>query len=263
MGAPWTLIYVIAPLRSDIDTDLVSFGSCKVWSSSTERSGQRDMLSSATGAVEAVLLAVTQTKCSVILFTDGISSTTDVYLFGQMVAPWGLSVFTVSTDGQDANGTLTPLSQVVSKAQQVRQASWCVTVVVVSDDVACLAAVAQWSLKSGLLVWSTRLLVATRLPLHHLHVLHNTFSITNSMLLITDDLSHPNKVTLYIHLPYWSHGAQALKIGFWTPHRGLALTTSLPLFPDKFANPILVASPDITKPFILHIDASGTGIGVT
>ncbi|KAG7153933.1 Glutamate receptor-like 67, partial [Homarus americanus] len=71
----------------------------------------------------------------------------------------------------------------------LRQVSWCVTVVVVSDDPAFLAAFAEWSLKGRLLVWPTRLLVVTRLPLPELHYLHKLLSTTNSMLLVVQDTS--------------------------------------------------------------------------
>ncbi|KAG7162452.1 putative olfactory ionotropic receptor IR4-like 14, partial [Homarus americanus] len=65
--------------------------------------------------------------------------------------------------------------------------SSCVTVVVVSDGPVFITAFAEWSLKGCLLVWSTRLLVVTRLPLPELQHLHKTFSMTNSMLLVVDD----------------------------------------------------------------------------
>nr|XP_045600070.1 probable glutamate receptor [Procambarus clarkii] len=40
---------------------------------------------------------------------------------------------------------------------------------------------------------------------------------------------------VYLQVPYSPLGAQALKVASWTPQRGLALTSSLPLFPDKFS----------------------------
>ncbi|KAK3892962.1 hypothetical protein Pcinc_003141 [Petrolisthes cinctipes] len=70
--------------------------------------------------------------------------------------------------------------------------SWCVTVVVVSDDLTFLTTFAEWSLKSRLLVWSTRLLVITRLPREDLVLILSsrwTFSMTNAMMLNVDQSS--------------------------------------------------------------------------
>nr|XP_045610233.1 glutamate receptor-like [Procambarus clarkii] len=161
----------------------------------------------------------------------------------------GVTVLELSAVGQDANLTLTQVSKVLGVARQVRQVSWCVMVVVVSDDLAFLAAFAQWSLKGRLLVWSTRLLVVTRLPLHHLQVLHTLLSMTNSMLLVVENDSKSQRCSVYIQLPYSPRGAQALKVASWTPHQDLALTSSLPLFPDKFSrllhHPTLVVAGEV------------------
>ncbi|XP_069171937.1 glutamate receptor U1-like [Procambarus clarkii] len=40
---------------------------------------------------------------------------------------------------------------------------------------------------------------------------------------------------VYLQEPYTPWGAQTLKVASWTPHRGLALTSSLTLFPHKFS----------------------------
>ncbi|XP_071527774.1 uncharacterized protein [Panulirus ornatus] len=116
---------------------------------------------------------------------------------------------------------------------QLSQLSWCVTVVVVSDDPAFLAAFAQWSLKGQLLGWSTRLLAVTRLPLRRLQDLHGTFSMTNSMMLIVYDSHMSTSCSVYIHLPYSPWGTQPLHVAYWTPRKGIVLTTRHQLFPEK------------------------------
>ncbi|KAG7162367.1 Glutamate receptor ionotropic, delta-1-like 14, partial [Homarus americanus] len=131
----------------------------------------------------------------------------------QLVAPgvWRCSRW---QDSQDANVTQAQLSRVVDEARRLRQVSWCVTVVVVSDEPAFLAAFAEWSLKGRLLVWSTRLLVVTRRPLPEVRDLmasHWTFSMMNTMLVILEDaLMQPSffgatvNVTALSYRPYWS-----------------------------------------------------------
>ncbi|XP_069941778.1 glutamate receptor ionotropic, delta-2-like [Cherax quadricarinatus] len=129
----------------------------------------------------------------------------------------------------------------ISEAKRLRQVSWCVTVVVVSDDTVFLAAFAEWSLKGRFLVWSTRLLLVTHLPLQQLQQLHATFSMTNSMLLIIKNTASAVRCSIFIHLPFSLREAKALKIASWTAYHGLTLATNLSLFPDKF-------SPFIEKP---------------
>lgn len=65
--------------------------------------------------------------------------------------------------------------------QQVQQASVCLVMVVMSEDPAFLAAFTKQALEDRLLVWSTKLLTITHIPLHQLQYLQNIFSMTNSM----------------------------------------------------------------------------------
>ncbi|KAK3891098.1 hypothetical protein Pcinc_005001 [Petrolisthes cinctipes] len=58
------------------------------------------------------------------------------------------------------------------------------TVMLVSDDANFLSTFSELALSGRLLMWSTRILILTRLPLHRLDHLRNTLAITNSMLLI-------------------------------------------------------------------------------
>ena len=59
--------------------------------------------------------------------------------------------------------------------------------IVVSDDPAFLVAFALQARKSRLFVWATKLIVVTRRwPKHGLHPLHQTLSLTNSLLVALD-----------------------------------------------------------------------------
>ncbi|KAG7162451.1 Glutamate receptor ionotropic, kainate 4-like 6 [Homarus americanus] len=148
----------------------------------------QDTLTSAREAVKAVLAPETYSTCSVFLFHDGtISSSSAFMMLRQLRASGGVGMFQVPVHNQELNVSLVQLNRAVADARQLLQVSWCVTVVVVSDDPVFLTAFAEWSLKGRLLVWSTRLLVVTLLPLPELQHLHKTFSMTNSMLLVVDD----------------------------------------------------------------------------
>ncbi|XP_045588964.1 glutamate receptor ionotropic, kainate 2-like [Procambarus clarkii] len=187
-------------------------------------------------ALQAVVSSESDSRSSLVFFTDGAYWPTTV--LKEFMAFTRSTVAVTLFEGEfrapRANLTQVHLSW-MTEARRVRQVSWCVTVVVVSDDLAFLTAFAQWSLTGRLLVWSTRLLVVTRLPLHHLHVLHGLLSMTNSMLLVVHGAPVSSRCSVYIQLPYSPRGAQALKVASWTPHQGLALTSSLHLFPDKFS----------------------------
>ncbi|XP_069190851.1 glutamate receptor U1-like [Procambarus clarkii] len=188
------------------------------------------------GVLDAVLSPEHRPRCSVFFITDAASSDpSTIALIRLLRSPGGVGVFTTTADVLHGNVTLQQLPQWISQARKLRQVSWCVSVVVVSDDLTFLATFAQWSLKGRLLVWSTRLLVLTRLPLHHLHILHTLLSNTNSMLIIYEESLDNVRCGVYLQVPYSPLGAQAVKVASWAPQRGLALTSSLPLFPDKFS----------------------------
>nr|XP_053641792.1 glutamate receptor-like [Cherax quadricarinatus] len=151
---------------------------------------------------------------------------------------WGVALFEVTVDSRDANLTQTEISLAVTKAHRLRQVSGCVTVVVVSDDITFLTDFAECSLKGRLLVWSTRLLAVTRLPLLQLQQLmrsHWTFSMMNAVFLVLNEKSNLHSFSMYVNLPYSVSGAKIVEIGAWSKARGLHLL-NLPLFPEKFNN---------------------------
>ncbi|XP_071545437.1 uncharacterized protein [Panulirus ornatus] len=200
---------------------------------SIEMQSNRDTLAAAGGALEETLATLWQPHCCVILILDGRTSASTVYTeIDKLWAPWGVGVLEVAVNTRDAN--LTQLVQMVEEARKLRQLSWCVTVVVVSDDPVFLATFAEWSLKGRLLLWSTRLLVLTRLPLQQLQGLQKTFAMTNAMLLIVEDYLGSLECSVYLHLPYTPEGTQAMRVASWAPRQGLFLTTHLQLFPNKF-----------------------------
>ncbi|XP_069943811.1 probable glutamate receptor [Cherax quadricarinatus] len=182
--------------------------------------------------IRAVLGEESDSRCAVFFFADGSPSTT--YVLRETIypwSPWGVAVFEVTSNIRNANETLVQLITVVAKARRLRRESWCTTVMVMSDDPVFLAVLVEWSLKN-FLVWSTRLLVVTRLSLLHLHHLHEAFSVTNSMLLVVNDGS--KMFSMYTYLPYSLPSDNAILLATWSPQRGLTLATNLPLFPDKF-----------------------------
>ncbi|XP_071535572.1 ionotropic receptor 21a-like [Panulirus ornatus] len=202
--------------------------------------GGRDVLGGSGEAVGAVLRSASQPRCSVILLTDGTFQPHNVFkMVGEVRAPWGVGVFEVAGDGQDDNVTQAQFSQVVGQARLLRQVSWCVTVVVVSDDPAFLTSFSEWSLKRRLLAWSTRLLVVTRLPLPELKNLlssHWTYSMMNTMFLRHADTTSNIRCVVYCHIPYSPRGAETVTVASWSPDQGLTISPQQNLFPEKFTN---------------------------
>ncbi|XP_069939957.1 probable glutamate receptor [Cherax quadricarinatus] len=184
-------------------------------------------------AIRSVLGEESDPRCTIFIIEDGSGSASFVFTDFHFWSPCGVGVYKMTRDG-NTNVTRAQLSWVVHQARQLRQVSWCVTVVVVSDDSAFLADVTKWGVKGSLLAWSTKLLIVTRLPLPQLHQIYSTFSMTNSMLLIVEDILKMLRCSVYIYLPYSSARDSAIRLAIWSPQHGLTLTTSLPVFPDKY-----------------------------
>ncbi|XP_071536191.1 LOW QUALITY PROTEIN: probable glutamate receptor [Panulirus ornatus] len=224
-----------------------------------------DTLAAAGEAIDDVLAPVSQSQSSVILILDGNTSANTVFAeMGKLRAPWGVGVLEVVTTSQDALVTEDQFSQAVAEARTLRQLSRCVTVVVVSDDPAFLTSFAKWSLKGRLLAWSTRLLAVTRLPLPELQDLHSTFSVANTMLLIAEDTREYIRqgCKVYVYLPHNPQGVEPLLVASWTHRRRLIFTTSLQLFPEKFAKftygPTLVVAAEMFSPHLLLVQEKTT-----
>ncbi|XP_042232877.1 uncharacterized protein LOC121873406, partial [Homarus americanus] len=214
---------------------------------------KQDLTSSVLGVIEAVLASVACSNYSVFFLTDGTTSASTVYnLQGHLQVPRGIGVFEVASDGQDNVTIKIQFAHVMSVIHQLRELSSHTIIVVISNDPAFLAAFNEWFLKTRLLVWSTRLLVVTRLPLPKLHHLQRTFSKMNAMLVISSDNDLGN---------ISPREAQALRVASWTPTSGIILASNLPLFPDKFTKfphrPTLLAASE-GNPFnkIIAIEAS-------
>ncbi|XP_069191782.1 probable glutamate receptor [Procambarus clarkii] len=173
----------------------------------------------------------------VIFFID--SSISSVYkIIEHLRIPSGVGVFQAAMNNSDFNRRGNHFSRVMADVKRLRQLSSHTTIVVISDDLSFLAAFVKWSVKGRLLVWSTRLLVLTRLPIQLLQVHYTAFSKMNAMLLIindNDDNTPSIGCNMYVHLPFSPRETQPLWVASWTPSRGLLLTSHLPLFPEKFA----------------------------
>ncbi|XP_042224455.1 ionotropic receptor 93a-like [Homarus americanus] len=199
-------------------------------------------LSVPSGEVEAlrqVLEASSQPQCSLIILTDGTTShLTHHQLMTEMGRSAGVVVLEVDSE-QDHNTTKMMLSHALTQARTMRVLSWCVTVVVVSDSPSFLATFAASSDSGRLLVWTTKMLVVTRVPLPELrHLLHHywVFSMMNTMFLTLADASHDRRCEVHVYLPYSTGGPQVVGVASWTPGRGLSLNTHCTLFPDKYKN---------------------------
>ncbi|KAK3877639.1 hypothetical protein Pcinc_017654 [Petrolisthes cinctipes] len=102
---------------------------------------------------------------------------------------------------------------------QLRLLSWCVTVVVVSDQFSFLTSFATAADDLRLLVWSTRLLVVSRLPLlqlHHLLSSYWAFSMMNTAFLAQRTLQHTQA---------GGGAAQVVRVASWSEGRGLVMGT--------------------------------------
>ncbi|XP_063886436.1 ionotropic receptor 93a-like [Scylla paramamosain] len=124
----------------------------------------------------------------------------------------GVAVFEVGTEEINMNMTHR-LSRLLPLARRVRRLASCTMVVAVSHDPVFLAALAEWSLSSRLLVWTTKMVVVTRLTFLQLRSLlptHWTFSMMNVVFLTLKDQG-PN-ISVYCYLPYGEHGERIVEV---------------------------------------------------
>ncbi|MPC51920.1 hypothetical protein E2C01_045777 [Portunus trituberculatus] len=84
---------------------------------------------------------------------------------------------------RQANDTHKQIILLIKKAHLIAAKTTKVLVLVASDDSNFLSTFAEWSLRSRFLVWTTRLLLFTRLQARTVQHLHETLSMTNSLLL--------------------------------------------------------------------------------
>ncbi|XP_042892352.1 uncharacterized protein LOC122266619 [Penaeus japonicus] len=137
--------------------------------------------------------------------------------FSSYIVPVG--IFEVLPGSSDNSSDESELSDAVAEARKLRKLSPCVTILLLSDDPAFLASFAESSLRGRLLVWATRLLVVTRLPLQELRRLlssHWTFSMMNAMVLNQEE--QPDEATFYgsrvnvTALPYTPHWVEEVVV---------------------------------------------------
>ncbi|XP_069960126.1 ionotropic receptor 21a-like [Cherax quadricarinatus] len=159
-------------------------------------------------AVTGVLQDTWYPSCSVMLLTDPTSSPAQILKeFADAGSPWGVVVLRASKPGQANDTTLTsPLPNLIRYARQVRLLYPCVSLVVLSDDLAFWTSFGDLSLAGRLLVWETRLVCATSLPLETVRVLaaaHWIYAMMNTVILVRETpLTHPPRCIIGIK-PYY------------------------------------------------------------
>ncbi|ROT70076.1 olfactory ionotropic receptor IR4 [Penaeus vannamei] len=144
----------------------------------------------------------------------------------------GVSLFQATSNGSDIDSHL---SRIIEEAKKLRELSWCVSVVVVSDDPAALLTFSERSLQSQFIVWSTRLLVVTHLRLGELSRLHESLSKMNAMVMTLRHEQKHTSCSFYVHMPYSPAGEETVQVASWDSAHGLVLRGHLPVFPEKYS----------------------------
>ncbi|XP_042237961.1 uncharacterized protein LOC121876676 [Homarus americanus] len=125
-------------------------------------------------------------------------------------------------------------------ARKMRDLCWCLTVVVVSDNVTFLSAFAKAADDDRLLVWSTKVLVVTNLlqeDLDDLLASHWAYSMMNVLVVNVEEVPDRMRCGVWVHMPYSLSGiGHSVRVASWTPELGLVYIGSVPLFPEKAAN---------------------------
>ncbi|XP_063889064.1 uncharacterized protein LOC135115892 [Scylla paramamosain] len=149
----------------------------------------------------------------------------------------GDAVLDVADDG--SVGVNITMTQAVAQARKMRLMSWCTLVVVFSDNPTFLSVFAEMADKGRLMVWETRLLVITRLPLSNLQDLMQnywTFSMLNTMFLKLNTLPEENHFQIYGHMPHGPNGSHVTQLASLNSGNVLVYLSDRPLFPEKYSN---------------------------
>ncbi|XP_045114477.1 uncharacterized protein LOC123506447 isoform X3 [Portunus trituberculatus] len=115
--------------------------------------------------------------------------------------------------------------------------SWCALVVVFSDNPTFLSVFAEMADEGRLMVWETKLLVITRLPLSSVEDLMQnywTFSMMNTMFMKIKETAGINHCQLYGNMPYSPSGAQLVRLASLRPGHLLVFLKNRTLFPEKY-----------------------------
>ncbi|KAK8393816.1 hypothetical protein O3P69_006853 [Scylla paramamosain] len=131
------------------------------------------------------------------------------------------------------------MTQVVAQARRMRLMSWCTLVVVFSDNPTFLSVFAEMVDKGRLMVWETKLLVITRLPLPNLQdLLKNywSFSMMNTIFFKLNSSSGENRCQIYGHMPYGPTGSHVVQLASLNSGRVLVNLSDRTLFPEKYKN---------------------------
>ncbi|XP_066969153.1 ionotropic receptor 93a-like [Macrobrachium rosenbergii] len=136
----------------------------------------------------------------------------------QLNAPWGFGTFEAESSGgsflnySTAGQVKEDLFTVINEARKLRKTSWCLTAALMSNSLGFLREFGDTSLKGRFLIWPTRLLVVSTIPVYHLRDLfasYWTFSMMNAMVLTKEAPQKKNfyggqvNVTALPFAPHW------------------------------------------------------------
>ncbi|XP_064107713.1 glutamate receptor ionotropic, delta-1-like [Macrobrachium nipponense] len=201
-----------------------------------------DLLTASSEVVRDVLQAAPRGGSSIILITDGSTSSEGfLKVIGDLNSSWGTTVLEIPPGIQEANKTREYLSAAIADARRVRQASTDVTLLVITDNDDFLTNFAEVCDDERLLVWSSRLLLVTNLDREKLdqHMeRYWVFSMMNTMVLVLNydsQYSRLKKADVIAYLPY-RPGENIVQVATWTPTSGLKHSSIYQMFPEKYSN---------------------------
>ncbi|XP_064102698.1 uncharacterized protein LOC135212862 [Macrobrachium nipponense] len=181
----------------------------------------------------------TPDNCAILMVADnGVTSPHLKELSGSVVGGSGTAIFGLDPFDPYSNSTRDSFAEAVSHMKQLRQTSPCVVLLTVSEDPRFLAELSRCVDRDRLLLWETKVLAVTKLPLHDLRDFLESswvFSMTNAMVLNFDDKADGSRGGVYSYLPYGRSGrGQMVRVGSWSQEDGLTVVSNFQLYPEKY-----------------------------
>ncbi|XP_064099407.1 glutamate receptor-like [Macrobrachium nipponense] len=221
-----------------------------------QNTGPSDLIEEASGAMRAVFMESALRDYFLYIVTDG--STTQAAntskLAGGIGTYMGKASFEVPPSHWDGSALPSYIHRLSSETNNP-------CIVLASNERDFFSDVLGSLYERNLLVWSTRVLIITRLPMKDLQPVADILSKVNGMVvLVPTQGGHQKKYRIYVYIPY---SQRALEIAMWSQDTGLSYKTEYRMFPNKFDRLIdgghLKTTAEIYAPHIMLKRKSRTG----
>ncbi|KAK3893434.1 hypothetical protein Pcinc_002757 [Petrolisthes cinctipes] len=196
-------------------------------------------------AVVQVLRQITTSSACTLTLLTGPTISPQLVLKDIVSTRMAWDVTLLRTDQYNITTAIASLPHLIHKARQVGLQRECVLLVVACDTLSFLSALGHVSVTHRLMTWGWKMVVVTRLALHHITPLFTssssmystppasswTFTMMDTVFFLYQNNTTAVRWQIFSYLPYGPRGGQMVLVASWSSGRNLPL-----IFPHKFHN---------------------------